>query len=213
MSHPRRVLQSLLLLFAITLLAFPSPARAWEGSEVPPLDEFIEAITNGEANELRGIYASDVFAFSVVSQPDGNPAFVSTQPDILTRFDAASHYDTTGLLAHNYLAGESFSLLEEGQLIYLIYGDGKIETYIVREFMRFQALDSNSLTSDFVDLESGERISSTRLFFQVFNRPGGLTLQTCINADGNLSWGRLFIIAEPLNDDAPISMPHRLKFY
>ena len=97
-------------------------------------------------------------------------------------------------------------------MIYLIYGDGKTETFIVREFIRVQALSPNSVTSEFVDLDTGERLSSTRLFFKVFNRPGNLTLQTCINAEGNLSWGRVFILAEPIVNKF-ISMPHRLKFY
>ncbi|MBL8107006.1 MAG: hypothetical protein JNJ72_15695 [Anaerolineales bacterium] len=212
MTRPRANLRSLLLIFAMAFLILPSPARAWEGSEIPPLDEFIAHVANGQADELRGIYVPDLFAYPVVPQPEDSPAFVSTQPETLTQFNAAARYGTTGLLAHNYLAGESFSLLEEGQLIYLIYGDGKTETFIVREFMRVQALSPNSVTSEFVDLDTGERLSSTRLFFKVFNRPGNLTLQTCINAEGNLSWGRVFILAEPIVNKF-ISMPHRLKFY
>ena len=212
MRTQRAYRQVLLLVIAIALLILPSPARAWEVSEIPPLDEFIVRVANGEADELRGIYAPDVFAYSVVTQPDGSPAFVSTQPETVTQFEAASRYDTTGLLAHNYLAGENFSSLEKGQWIYLIYGDGRTETFIIGELIRFQALEPNSVTSDFVDLATGERLSSTRLFFKVFNRPGNLTLQTCIYADGNLSWGRLFILAEPIADEI-VSMPHRINFY
>ncbi len=85
--------------------------------EIPTLDEFIIQVANGEADELRGIYALDVFAYSV-TQPDGSPAFVSTQPETVTQFEAASRYDTTGSLAHNYLVGENFSSLEKGQWIY-----------------------------------------------------------------------------------------------
>jgi hypothetical protein len=197
MSHPRRVLQSLLLLFAITLLAFPSPARAWEGSHVPPLDEFIEQVTNGEAEVLRGIYAPSVMAFPIIPQPDNNPAYVSSQKDTLTQFRLASQNDTTGLLAHNYLAGKSFSVLEEGQLIFLIYGDGRTETYIVTQSMRFQALTPESVTSNFIDLDNGEHYSASRLFSAMYNRPGDVVLQTCIYANGENSWGRLFIVAEP----------------
>ena len=213
MNRQRANLRRLLSIFALAILILPSPARAWEGSEIPPLDEFIALVANGEADELRGIYVPDLFAYPIVPQPEANPAFVSTQPETLTQFNAASRYGTTGLLAHNYLAGESFSLLEKGQWIHLVYGDGRTETYIIREFMRVQALSPNSVTSEFVDLDTGERLSSTRLFFRVFNRPGELTLQTCINAEGNLSWGRLFIRAELINNDAPISMPHQLKLY
>ncbi len=196
MKHSRYI-QILLYCFAIALLAFPSPARAWDGSAVPPLDEFIEEVANGEADELRGIYVSDVFAFLVVSQPEDNPAYVSSQKDTLTHFGIASRYETTGLLAHNYLAGKFFSRLEDGQMIYLVYGDGTVESYAVTQSMRFQALTPNSVTSNFVDLANGESYSASRLFSEIYNRPGQLVLQTCIYADGENSWGRLFIIAEP----------------
>ena len=190
-------MQVLLSLIAIALLAFPSPARAWDASEIPPLDEFIEEVTNGEADELRGIYVPDTFAFEIVQQPDDNPAYVSSQLDVLTQFRMASRYGTTGLLAHNYLAGKYFSRLEEGQFIYLVYGDGKTETFIVTQSMRFQALTPNSVHSNFVDLDNGESYSASRLFSTIYNRRGQLVLQTCIYADGENSWGRLFIIAEP----------------
>jgi hypothetical protein len=78
----------------------------------------------------------------------------------------------------------------------LIYGDGRTETFIVRRFLRYQALSPDSVKSDFVDLETGEFLTTSQLFLKVYNRPGDLVLQTCIYAEGDTSWGRLFIIAE-----------------
>jgi hypothetical protein len=196
-SIHRRTLQILFWFFITALIALPSPARAWEGSHVPPLDEFIEQVTNDEADVLRGIYVTDEFAFSIIPQPADNPAYVSSRPDVLTDFRMASRYGTTGLLAHNYLAGKYFSRLEEGQLVYLIYGDGRLEAYVITQSMRFQALTPTSVTSNFVDLDNGESYSASRLFSKLYNQPGQLVLQTCIYADGENSWGRLFIIAEP----------------
>jgi hypothetical protein len=178
-------------------LLFPSRATAWSGSDLPEFNAFIEEVSNGNAGELRGIYVRDVLAEKVVYQPNGGPTFISSRPNTLTVFGMASNYHSTGLLAHNTLAGAEFSMLEPDQIVYLIYGDGMIEPYIIREFLRYQALEPNSVTSAFVDLETGETLSVAKLFLNVFDRPGDLILQTCIYADGEDSWGRLFIIAEP----------------
>lgn len=198
-------------LLVLALLVFPSPARALEKIELPPLDDFITQVMNGEADDLRGIYVPGVLADAIVPQPADQPAYVSSQTDTLTQFEMASRFGTIGLLAHNYLAGKDFFLLEEGRPLYLIYGDGRAESYILKEFMRYQALEPQSVTSDFTDLASGEKISASQLFLKVFNRPGDVVLQTCIYADGNASWGRLFIVAVPFGQNAPISMPHRLE--
>ncbi len=176
---------------------FPSRATAWSGSDLPDLAAFIEEVANGNAGELRGIYVREVLAEKVVYQPNGSPTFISSRPNTLTVFGMASNYHSTGLLAHNTLAGAEFSMLEQDQIVYLIYGDGMVAPYIIREFLGYQALQPNSVTSDFVDLETGESLSVAQLFLKVFDRPGDLILQTCIYADGEDSWGRLFIIAEP----------------
>lgn len=193
-----------LLLYSLTL-AVPARAQAWSGSELPAFEEFVDEVANGEAHELRGIYVRDVLAEKVVYQPRDNAAFVSTRPNTLTVFDMAANYHSTGLAAHNTLAGAEFALLKKDQIVYLIYGDGRVEPYIIREFLRYQALQPNSITSDFVDLETGDILSVSTLFLEIFDRPGDLILQTCIYADGDASWGRLFIIAEPYTWSVPSS--------
>ncbi len=206
----------LIILALALLIAFlPSPTRAWSGSELPPFDAFAEGIVNGESDDLRGIYVPDVLADKIVSQPDGEPAFISSHPNTLTVFGMASRYDSIGLLAHNTLAGADFSLLEQGQIIHLIYGDGRIESYGIKRFFSYQALQPQSITSDFVDLETGELLSASKLFLKIFDRPGSLILQTCIYADGDNSWGRLFIIAEPLGSAYFWSMPNEtgVRYY
>jgi len=198
LSARTRIIFSILL-SAIFVLS-PLPAQASAKADVPPLDEFVEEVVNGESDVLRGVYIPDVLADPVALQPEENPAYVSSREDTLTQFEMASHYGSTGLLAHNYRAGKDFSLLETGQLIYLIYGDGRIESFIVVQFMRFRALRPNSVTSNFVDLDNGERLSAPMLFLEVYDKPGYVIMQTCINAFGNNSWGRLFVIAEPYDE-------------
>jgi len=166
-------------------------------STLPFLDAFVEEIRNGHANELRGIYVPEVLADHIIQQPTGRNEFVSSWDNVVTQFGLATKFGSTGLLAHNYLAGENFSRLEKGKEIYLIYGNGQISAFVVAEILKYQALEPNSISSDFVDLATGDLLTAPELFSNVYGRPGQVILQTCISSDDNPSWGRLFIIAEP----------------
>jgi len=173
----------------------PAPAPA-----LPSFGSFARQVMNGQADELRGVYAPGLFADQVVQQPAGDPAYISSQQDVLTEFDSALQLGSTGLLAHNYRAGRQFSQLQNGQAIHLIYGDGRTAAYIVTAQMRYRALQPNSAYSAFVDLASGTQIGASAVFSDVYGRPGALVLQTCIEANGISAWGRLFVIAEPYVD-------------
>jgi hypothetical protein len=65
--------------------------------------------------------------------------------------------------------------------------------------MRFQALNGRSSTTDFIDLSSGDRQTVDQVYQQVYGGKPHLTLQTCIETEGNWFWGRLFILAEPVS--------------
>lgn len=185
------------LLLAITLSFFPVTVEADSGVVLPTLDEFISTVSDGQAEALRGIYIPEVLAGSVVSQPSSDAAYVSSEANTLTQFGQAAQFGSIGLLAHNYLAGKTFSRVEEGQVVYLVYGDGHTQAFVVTQILRFQALDPDSIWSNFIDLDQGGRLSASRLFSKVYAQPGHLILQTCIYAHGDPSWGRLFVIAEP----------------
>ena len=137
------------------------------------------------------------YTYQIVQQPTGNNEFVSPRQGIATQFGLASKLGATGLLAHNYLAGESFSLLEKGQKFYLIYGNGRTSTFVVTEILNYQALKPTSTSSDYVDLENGSLLKASELFSKIYDRPGQVIFQTCVSNEGNRSWGRLFVIAEP----------------
>ena len=166
-------------------------------SPLPLLDTFVSQVKNGQTDELRGVYIPEILAARVVQQPTGNNEFVSPRQGIATQFGLASQLGATGLLAHNYLAGESFSLLEEGQKFYLIYGNGRTSAFVVTEILNYRALEPTSSSSDFVDLENGSLLTASELFSKVYNRPGQVIFQTCISNEGNPAWERLFVIAEP----------------
>ncbi len=159
--------------------------------------EFILALDTDET-VLKGIYLEDTFALRIVQQPTGQAGFVSTIQGVVTQFAPASDYGVIGLLAHNYLAGSSFSSVVQGDVITVANGDGLGTQYVVTSINQFQALSPNSTSSKFVDLESEEQITAGQLFQKMYQGEPHLVLQTCVAKDGEPSWGRLFIIAEPL---------------
>jgi hypothetical protein len=201
----RSVFTVIFLFFFVFTLLPVNRVRALSShrNSLPSLDAFVSLVKNGQAQELRGIYVPELLAASVVQQPEGIDDFVSPIQNIVTQFDLASQFGSTGLLAHNYLAGERFFQLEKNQKFYLVYGDGKTVTFIVREILYYQALDPTSVSSSFVDLESRDVLTASAVFLKAYNRPGQVTLQTCITRGENLGWGRLFVIAEPYLPDKP----------
>ena len=185
------------LFLALALTLFSQPVHARGETNIPPLDVFIEQVTNGQADVLRGVYVPGMLASPIVPQPATASAFVSSAENTLTQFGLASRYGSVGLLAHNSLAGKNFSLLEPGQMFYLIYGDGTVTTFVVTDLLRFQALEPENVHSDFIDLDTGDTLTAADLFIKIYDQPGKVILQTCITAHGSSSWGRLFISAEP----------------
>lgn len=156
---------------------------------------------SGNPNLVAGIFARDLFAAPVVQQPAAAPGFVSRASDTATQFSMAATYGSVALLAHNDLLGESFFAIPVGKILTLVYGDGHARTYRVKQILRYQALTPNSPYSDFLDIDdpAADTISVETLFYKVYAQAGRLVLQTCIAANGDSSWGRIFIIAEPEN--------------
>ena len=195
-----------ILCLLITLGSFWIPtgqAQALTGpkaGDLPTLQAFASQIKTGTADDLVGIYIPELLAAQVIQQPEGNAGFVTPWPNFVTQFSTASRFGSTGLLAHNYLAGRGYSQLGKNQTFHLVYGNGRTSTFVVTEILRYQALEPNSVTSSFKDLENGTLLSASELFLKVYNRPGMVIFQTCISAEGDPSWGRLFIIAEPLSE-------------
>ncbi|MCL4530903.1 MAG: sortase [Chloroflexi bacterium] len=193
---------SLLLLIVATLI--PNPVAA--ASALPDLKTFISSVENGNADSLSGVYVDGAFALSVVQQPPSNAGYVSTIANTVTQFGLATQYGNVGLLAHNYLSGQFFLQLIPGERVVLIYGDGSIQTFRITHIYRYQATEPNSTRSNFIDLNTGEKLTADQLFAKVYTGAHHVTFQTCIANNGNSSWGRLFVIAEPATNQA--SPPH-----
>jgi hypothetical protein len=164
------------------------------------LASFVSAVSNGKSSQIVGIYVDGAFAYGVGRQPGGDASYVTENANEVTQFGLAAQYGSQAFLAHNYLAGAAFSALAEGQLITVVYGDGRTENFRISGSQRFQALSPDSTQSRFVDLATGEEISASTLFHTVYNNSNAVVLQTCI-ANGDVStWGRLFITAVPAGD-------------
>lgn len=158
---------------------------------------FSKWVQNGEADTLRGVYVPKVLALPVIQQPADDSYYVSNRNGEATQFSIAAQYGNVGLLAHNNLSGRFFSDLAIGQEVRLVYGDGKVEYFMIKEILRFQALQPESISSVFRNLDRNEFLSAGEMFKRAYVGESRVVFQTCIEAEGNASWGRLFVVAIP----------------
>ena len=190
---------SFLLAILFSLFSGPIDTQALGNvATLPTFSDFSKSVQNGDAKALRGVYVADVFALPIVQQPVNNAAFVSPNDGVITQFSMATQYGNIGLLAHNHLSGKFFADLKVGQEVRLVYGDGKMEVFVISEVLHFQALQPNSPYSSFRNMDKDEStLTAEQMFKRAYFGDRHITFQTCINAYGNTSWGRLFVIATP----------------
>jgi hypothetical protein len=199
-------LSAISLILVLTIGYLPTPVGAL-GSSIPysQFQNLAHGNTSKEneseqPSSLTQLHVDDLITLRIVQQPIGDSNFVTSLPNYVTEYQTASKYGAIGLLAHNYLAGQYFFQISLGQNIKLVYSDKRTASFVVTQIHQYQALSPNSPTSDFIDLYSGTYFSSSEIFKKNFgNQTGKLILQTCIYADQNPTWGRLFIIADPIS--------------
>lgn len=198
-KNARFLLSLSLLLLALTSLFLNPIAALAMGSSVtlPAFTDFSKSVQNGQKDVLRGVYADKVLALPVVQQPSGSAGYVSGTDGTATQFGMASQFGNIGILAHNNLSGKFFSQLAVGQEIRLVYGDGRVEYFVVKEVLKFQALQPTSPYSSFKNLDKDETLTAEQMFKRAYTGDRHVTFQTCIAANGQSSWGRLFVIAVP----------------
>jgi hypothetical protein len=200
------VLFNLGILFLLigSVLMQPVSAYALGGAEgtqaLPNFSDFSQSVQNGRADHVAGVYVPNVFALPVAQQPSGSPGFVSSDNNLVTQFRMANTYGNVGLLAHNHLAGQEFFNLEVGDNVRVVHGDGTVEYFVVSEVLSYQALQPYSPYSSFRNLENDQVLSVEQMFKRVYFGDRHVTFQTCIEKDGELSWGRLFVIAIPKSE-------------
>ncbi len=189
------------LLVVVSLTLIPSPAFALRSqpdtNSNAALADFVRKMTNG-TEALTGVFVENSFAYPVVQQPSGNTVYVSSANDTATEYSSAAKYGNVGLLAHNTLGGRRFSELVAGQRIFLVFGSGRVEGFVVSQIYRYEAIDPNNSKTNLRDPANGMVYNSDYVFRKMYAGSRHVTLQTCIEKNGNASWGRMFIIATPL---------------
>lgn len=189
--------------------------EALSGPGMPSLDEFVASVTDQNGDRIVGVYAPGVLALRVLQQPANNAGFITGATDAVSQFGVAASHGAVGLLAHNYLSGEQFFDLKPGQSVVVVLANGTRERYRVDAVHSYQALSPSSAVSDFLELKtSGRRISAQQLFNEMYAQPGQLVFQTCIAHGGNSYWGRLFVVANPVEaypgPDLLVKLPNLL---
>jgi hypothetical protein len=134
-----------------------------------------------------------------MQQPKGNPVYVSNKRGILTQFQQATQNGITGLLAHNYLSGREFYKIKIGQEISITYKDKIVRNYRVSNIYQYQKLNPSDLFSTYIDLHTDKEHSTEDVFERFYRGHHHLTLQTCLEKEGRLDWGLVFIVAQPIN--------------
>ena len=183
-----------------TIIHLPPPTTdSWASrAHLTSLRNFISRVENGQNLTVRGVYVPGFLALPVVQQPGGNSGYVSRKAETVTQFQLAARNNVIGLLAHNYLSGKDFFRLSEGLQVMVVRGDGSIDRYRVTGVHEFQKLSPGSNWSHYVDLKSGERLTTYQVFNQYYQGEHHLTFQTCLEKDGLETWGLRFVVAEPV---------------
>jgi hypothetical protein len=196
-SKTLTVLLAAFIALAASALAHAAGRAGADRAPVPPFSDFISSVADGTVDAVRGVYVPGQFALSVVQQPEGDDGYVSRERGVATQYGPAARYGTVGLLAHNYLAGSGFETLPVGQLFWIVYGDGRTASYRVARIHRYQTLQPDSPSSIFLDLADNRQVTTAEVFTKMYTGGDRVTFQTCIAADGNTSWGLVFVIALP----------------
>jgi hypothetical protein len=162
--------------------------------------QFIKNVTEKRSgNQIVGMIAPKQFSLPIMQQPVGRPDFVSNEAEVVTEFSLTKQFGSTGLLAHNHLAGSNFSILQVNDLIVLVTANKEYKFFKIEKIRSYQALSPNSPYSNFVDLDNPSNVlSAVDLFMEVYTDEDSLVIQTCITQGNEPSWGRLFIQAYPV---------------
>ena len=132
----------------------------------------------------------------VIQQPKNKDSFVSPIRGCVTQFRRPRLYGCIGLLAHNYSSGMLFSDLKIGEKVEYIKENGIIESYTINRIEKYQALAPKDIKSQFINLETNDKLSYNQLFNKMFTKKNTMVFMTCIQKGNQDSWGRLFVIAE-----------------
>src|SRR6185369_12262539 len=160
---------SLLLITLTALFTQPITAKAISSPPtLPAFTDFVSQVKNGQRDVLRGVYVANILALPIVQQPTGQTMYVSNNMGEITQFNLATTVGNVGLLAHNNLAGSFFQQLAVGQEVHLIYGDGRIQNFMISQIQRYQALQPENPFSSFRNIDKEETLTSGQMFNRAY---------------------------------------------
>ncbi len=165
---------------------------------LPALNDFVASVKSARPETITGVYVPGVLALRVVAQPASRLTYVSFEFGVATLYCGLGPCGSIGLLAHNQLSGILFFHLTPNQDVVIIRGNGSLTRYRVSSIRTFQALRPNDPYSSYVDLNNRTTLSSGELFQQIYGAGNQVVFQTCMANEGNPTWGRLFVIADPV---------------
>lgn len=160
------------------------------------LSELINRLTSRQDLFQLGIYVPGVMALPVIQQPENNSLFVSTKRSVLTQFNEANANGILGLLAHNFLAGGLFYNIGLGQDIWIIEDIDTFKHYRVSSIEQYQRVKKAGAPDEYIDLNTNEELSTREVFSRYYAGEHHLTLQTCLEREGDGDWGLTFIVAD-----------------
>lgn len=146
--------------------------------------------------------------YNIVQQPPGQEEYVDPNYDVITEFSELSEEEekqARWFLAHiQGKAGQEIAQLRQGMRIRFEMEGGEVQEYEIAGVVRYQATEPNSSTAPLIEVNENLETIGIPLSNRAVKRGlfglanGGIILQTCIENGGNSSWGRIFVVAQPL---------------
>jgi hypothetical protein len=91
-----------------------------------------------------------------------------------------------------------FFQLVEGLKVLVVNGDGSLQNFRITEIIEYQKLTPGSNWSHYINLDTGERLTTYQVFTQYYQGEPHLIFQTCLDREGLETWGLRFVVAEPV---------------
>ena len=170
-------------------------------TNLPSLETFTRSVETGNRKIVTGAYSPDHFAIRVVQQHDSPNEVAYTE--VATQFDYTSG-KVIGLLTHDIgwgVAGDPFNLLQPGDEVDVVMGDGGVKKFQINGIEQYQAVEPYDPNTNLVDT-NGTSHTSADIYNKFYQNEGNtemLTLQTCFTVNGNISGGRVFYTGIPLS--------------
>lgn len=144
---------------------------------VPTLGEFVKKCAKPGDVTLVCVHSDGVLALKLAW---GNNQQVPNDSKTALLWDYGWNNDVVGIVAHNYLAGKLFYLLDVGSQLHIIWSDGTVETYEIDTVDRWR---DNGQSLTFSPWDGGDAIKNEALsdvYFSRGNDRDRLVLMTCL---------------------------------